>query len=120
VISGLALFAVGLSVWAFAPSGLPLGALFVIVGILLLWIARRGGGTVQRFEWEKWARADTIIVGICLGVLTVLALLAFLAPGVLTFYPYPKASWPEFLWPLAATAALLSVPVWPIHVDRNP
>jgi len=120
VISGLAFLAAGLSVLAFAPSGLPLGALFVMAGSLLLWVARRGGGAVQRFQWEKWTRADTIITGICLGVLTVLALLAFLVPGVLTFYPYPKASWPEFLWPLAITAALLSVPVWPIHVDRNP
>jgi len=115
--SGLAILAVGLSVWAFAPAGLPLGAIFVLVGGVLLWEARRRAAVPRRYEWEKWTRADAVVTGLCLGELTVHAILAFLAPGLLTYYPYPRASWPQFLWPLAMAAILLSAPVWSIHDD---
>jgi energy-coupling factor transport system permease protein len=118
--AGFALLAMGLIVWAFAPSGLLLGAPLILGGGVLVWASQRSLAALQRYDWEMWDRGDTISVGVCLGVLAAIAVLAFLAPGALTYYPYPRASWPEFLWPLALAVALLSAPGWPFHDDRNP
>jgi hypothetical protein len=58
------------------------------------------------------------VAGFSLGVLALFLLLSMVSPNLLTYYPYPRASWPSFHPALAVAIALLTAPVWLDHGDR--
>jgi len=80
------------------------------VGAALLLAVLARGGTRSRYRPETWKRADTLVVGTCLGVLAAVIVLLTLVPALLTYEPYPRAVWPVFSWPVGLGVALLCLP----------
>jgi hypothetical protein len=84
--------------------------LVILMIVMLYWPLRsteRGG----RYRPDRWRPLDTWIAGLSLGTGAVYLLTALLAPKLLSYYPYPQASWPGLDWPLAMILALMAMPV---------
>lgn len=114
--AGAGLFALGVVTWWLAPSRGWIAVALAAAGAALLLVILTRGGTRSRYRPETWKRADTLVVGASLGVLAAVVLLIALAPGLLTYEPYPRAVWPTFSWPVGLGMALLCLPaVLPDH-----
>jgi len=107
---GAGLFALGVFVWWLAPSRVWIAAGLAAVGAALLLAVLARGGTRSRYRPETWKRADTLVVGTCLGELAAVIVLLALVPALLTYEPYPRAAWPVFSWPVGLGVALLCLP----------
>jgi energy-coupling factor transport system permease protein len=117
VIAGLMCLAAGLSAVVLSSTQpiLPMG--LILLGVLALGVGLRSEGHRNRYRPEKWQVNDGIISGIAIGVLAVYLALSVTAPAMLTFYPYPRISMPDFVWPLFLAVGLLSVPLWVLNDD---
>ena len=108
----------GLALGAVAPRQSALAAGLAALGGMATWLSMRSAAGRNRYRPEVWARGDTLVAGLSLGVLTLFLLLSITAPALLTYYPYPRATWPSFHPVLAAAIALLTSPLWTSHGDR--
>jgi energy-coupling factor transporter transmembrane protein EcfT len=112
VISGLIGMTSGLGAWILFPSQgwLPLSLVLLSSGIL--WIGFRVGNGSRRFRPDIWSREDSLIAAFSLIPLIVVVILTLTYPIILTFYPYPRVSMPDFQWPIAFSMLFFSVPLW--------
>ena len=85
-------------------------ALLALAGILLAAGLQRRLAQ-SRYRPDVWRGADTLLTGTALGVLAVFLLLAAASPALLSYYPYPRAAWPEFTVGLAAATLSLGLPL---------
>jgi len=116
--AGWLALASGLTLGAVAPAqAIPAGALLML-GAGATWISMRSTRGRNRYRPDVWRRGDTLVAGFSLGVLALFLLLSMVSPNLLTYYPYPRASWPAFHPALAVAIALLTAPVWLDHGDR--
>jgi Mn2+/Fe2+ NRAMP family transporter len=83
----------------------------VIVTIVMLFLSLRSTERGGRYRPDRWRPLDTWIAGLSLGTGAVYLLSALLMPKLLSYYPYPQASWPGLDWPLAMILALMGMPV---------
>jgi energy-coupling factor transport system permease protein len=102
----------GLGLWAVAPRWSALAFVLALASAAALWagLGRKDGR--NRYRPETWHRGDSLVAGLSLGVLAVFVFLAVMMPEMLTYYPYPRATWPGLHPALAATIALLTAPAW--------
>jgi energy-coupling factor transport system permease protein len=117
VIAGLVSLALGLSGLVLSPNQLALPSGMILIGILVVGIGLRAEEHINRYRPEIWAGGDSIVVGTAIGVLVLFFVLSLAEPAILTFYPYPKISLPEFEWPLFGAIGILSAPFWTIEND---
>jgi energy-coupling factor transport system permease protein len=117
VIAGLVSLAVGLSAVVlsstqpFLPTGL------ILLGVTALGLGLRSDVHGNRYRPEKWRVADSIVSGTAIGVLAVNLIISIIAPAMLTFYPYPRISIPDFNWSLFFAVGILSIPLWVLNND---
>jgi energy-coupling factor transport system permease protein len=107
---GAGLLALGMLTWWLAPSHLSVAALLAVAGAGLLLAALTRGGTRSRYRPEAWEWTDTLVAGVSLGVLAVAAVLTAWMPMLLTYEPYPLATWPAFNWPIGLAVCTLGLP----------
>jgi energy-coupling factor transport system permease protein len=117
VIAGLMCLAAGLSAVVLSSTQPILPTGLILLGVFALGVGLRSEGHRNRYRPEKWQVNDGIISGIAIGVLAVYLALSVTAPAMLTFYPYPRISMPDFVWPLFLAVGLLSVPLWVLNDD---
>lgn len=117
VLAGLVSLAVGLSGLIISPSSLILPSGMILVGIVFIVLALKSDRQTNRYRPEKWTARDSLVTGSVMGVLVVFLFLSLVEPGMLTFYPYPKISIPEFEWSLFLAVGILSVPFWVLIDD---
>jgi len=110
--AGVLLLGVGIALWALSPVGTWPVVLLLGLGLGLLCIALGPVGGRSRYRPDIWRRRDSLVAGLSLGVAAAFAILAVVYPGTLVYYPYPRATWPDFQWPLALPLLLLSAPAW--------
>jgi energy-coupling factor transporter transmembrane protein EcfT len=117
VLLGLACAATGLGIFVFSSAQpfLPLG--LCVVGGLVAAAGLRTADRVHRFRPESWRVGDSIIVGASLGASAAILFLSLTLPELLTYYPYPSISVPDFKYPIVAAVGLLSSPYWLIRND---
>ncbi len=85
-------------------------ALLVLAGTLLA-VGLQRRPVRSRYRPDVWRRADTLLTGVALGVSAVFLTLAALAPELLSYYPYPRAVWPDFSIGIAAATLMLAAPL---------
>ncbi len=95
----------------FLPRGGPAGIALMAVAGGLLALGLRRHRALGRYRPDAWDGTDTLLTGSALGVMAVFLLLAVLAPALLSYYPYPRAAWPDFTAGLAAATLLLGLPL---------
>lgn len=115
--AGWLALASGIALGAVAPAHAPLAVALVLVGALVAWIAMRSAGGRHRYRPDVWARGDTLLAGLSLGVLAAFLLLSIVAPQILTYYPYPRATWPSFHPALVVAIVFLTAPLWLDHAN---
>jgi energy-coupling factor transporter transmembrane protein EcfT len=116
--AGWLALASGLALGAIAPRQAALAAVLVVLGVAATWLSMRTAAGRNRYRPEVWSRGDTFVAGLSLGVLVLFLLVSIVAPGLLTYYPYPRAAWPSFHPTMAAAIMLLTSPLWLDHGDR--
>jgi energy-coupling factor transport system permease protein len=108
-----------LSVWlwvAFPGFKSWVGAL-VLLNLMILLLSYRSVARAGRYRPDPWRTVDTWLAGLCLGLGAVFLLVALLAPGLLSYYPYPAAVWPSLNWPLAVALLLAASPILGVGRD---
>jgi energy-coupling factor transport system permease protein len=117
VPAGAVLVAFGLGLWAVTPAQAWVTALVLAAGIALLAAAVATAGGVTRYRPDRWRRRDSLLAGISLGVLACFSGVVALAPGLITYYPYPSAALPAFHPALGLAVLLLALPGWTMAHD---
>jgi len=115
--AGAGLLALGVLAWWLSPSHVWVAVLLAIGGGGLLIAVLTHGGSRSRYRPEAWKRTDTLVAGICLGVLGAAAILTAWMPMLLAYEPYPRASWPPLDWPICLAVCLLGLPAALHHRD---
>jgi energy-coupling factor transport system permease protein len=110
-------FAAALLLAAFEPSRAWLAVALGLTASAALAMAWRGTYSGPRYRPEIWTRADSLMVGLSLGSAAAIVLFATLAPGWLSYSPYPTAAWPEVRGALVLAGALLAIPAWGLTRD---
>lgn len=111
--------AAALGLWTLRPGSGLLGAAVFAAGAGLLALTLRGLGGRSRYRPERWRRADSLTAGLALGTAASFLVLAALSPVVLTYYPYPQATWPPLPPALVLAVACLVAPIALIEVGRE-
>lgn len=107
--AGLAWAAIGASVLLCAarPERADLAAILLLTAAVVRWAAMKGNASPARFKPEPWRPIDSLVVGLSLGAIISLLLLASRGIGSLGYYPYPLAYLPPVAaGPVAALACL--------------
>ena len=115
--AGAGLLALGVLASWLAPSHVWAAGLLALSGGGLLITVLTRGGTRSRYRPEQWKETDTLVAGTSLGVLAVAAVLTAWMPMLLTYEPYPSATWPPFDWPIFLAVCLLGLPA--VLPDRD-
>jgi hypothetical protein len=89
-----------------------LSGVLLVVGLVIFFGVGRNRGRPTRFRPDRWDGAATLVAGLCLGSLAVVIVVAALQPGLLLYYPYPRAVWPEVHLPLLLACLPLALPAW--------
>lgn len=108
--AGAGLLALGVLTWWLAPSQVWAAALLAVAGGGLLLAVLTRGGARSRYRPEGWEGTDTLVAGASLGVLAVAAVLTAWKPMLLTYEPYPLATWPLLDWPIGLAVCTLGLP----------
>ena len=102
-----------LSVWlwvAFPALKTWVMALVILtIALLMGWL--RGAQQGGRYRPDRWRMLDSMVAGLSLGAGMVFLLIAMLEPKLLSYYPYPQATWPGIEWPLALVLVLAAMPI---------
>jgi energy-coupling factor transport system permease protein len=109
---GWLLLAMALVLWLMLPGVSVVSVALGLIAGAVLWAGLRRKDGAQRYRPETWMLADSLLAGSALGVFVVFTLLAWVQPGLLTYYPYPVASWPTWDGALALAVVILAVPRW--------
>ncbi len=117
VIAGLTSLAAGLAVVVLFSGQPILPTGLIVLGVLGVILGLRTEELGNRYRPEKWQLKDSIVVGSAIGVALVYLGLSVTAPVMLSFYPYPRISAPNFDWPLFFAMGILSTPFWMMKDD---
>jgi energy-coupling factor transporter transmembrane protein EcfT len=109
------LLAAGLVLWLVAPELAWLSILALVAGLAAFVGLRRTMMQPTRFRPDRWSSRATWVTGLCLGSLTVYAVVTLVQPGLLIYYPYPHAVWPQIHLPLLAACLPLGLPTLVFH-----
>jgi energy-coupling factor transporter transmembrane protein EcfT len=110
MVSAWLLLAAGLVLWLVAPSIAWLSILSLGAGLATFVGLGRAMGRPTRFRPDTWDWRATWLTGLCLGSLGVYVAVTLLQPGLLVYYPYPRAVWPEVHLPLLLACLPLGLP----------
>lgn len=117
VILGLVSLASGMAMLVLSSNRLRLPVGFLTLGLLMIGVGLRSGDRVHRYRPEHWQSRDSIIAGLSIGICAAILFLSLTSPAMLTFYPYPSISAPDFKTPIALAIGLLSSPYWFLNDD---
>jgi len=117
VIGGLMGWVLGLSAWVVIPMQGIAAALLILFSTFALWQGFRVGNGSRRYRPDVWRFEDTMIASFALASLGVIVFLTATLPSILTYYPYPEVTMPEFHWTLALAFTLFISPLWFGHHD---
>jgi energy-coupling factor transport system permease protein len=112
MVSAWLLLAAGLVLWLVKPGLAWLSGVLLVVGLVIFFGVGRNRGRPTRFRPDRWDGAATLVAGLCLGSLAVVIVVTALQPGLLLYYPYPRAVWPEVHLPLLLACLPLALPAW--------
>jgi hypothetical protein len=92
-------------------------AVLVVVTLMVLFWSLRASERGGRYRPDRWRPLDTWVAGLSLGMGMVYLLSALVAPKLLSYYPYPLATWPGLEWPLALVLILAALPILKVQHD---
>jgi len=110
LVSAWLLLAAGLVIWLVSPGLAWLSVLCLGVGLAGFVLLGRTVGRPTRFRPDTWDARATWVSGLCLGSLGVYVAVTFLQPGLLVYYPYPHAAWPQVHLALLLACLPLGLP----------
>lgn len=110
MVSAWLLLAAGLVLWLVAPRLAWLSVLSLAAGLAMFVGLGRAMRRPTRFRPDTWDRRATWLTGLCLGSLAAYVAVTLLQPGLLVYYPYPTAVWPEVNLPLLLACLPLGLP----------
>jgi hypothetical protein len=112
VIAGAMGLVFGLGLWVVSPTQWIVSALLILGSSLVLWRGLRVANGSRRFRPDEWCVEDSVVASFSLASLGVVAFLTATLPSLLTYYPYPEVTIPNFNWPIALAFILFSSPLW--------
>jgi hypothetical protein len=113
ILAGMAGLLVGLALYYYLPAWRPAGAGLLAASSLLLALSVRGvsrGTRRSRYRRERWCARDTAVVVACALVFAAFIILSLTQSESLSYYPYPRLTWPSFHAATGGAILLLVLP----------